>query len=43
MGVYLSEPNKQKISIEGSNASLRFVASEMQGIKEKNKNINYFI
>lgn len=42
MGVYLSEPNKQKISIEGSSANLRFVASEMQGISPKNKDINYF-
>jgi len=35
MGVYLSEPNKNKVSIEGSSQSYRFVAAEMQGFPSK--------
>lgn len=31
MGVYLSEPNKNKTTNEGSSQALRFVAAEMQG------------
>lgn len=31
MGVYLSEPNKQKVTIEGGNTVMRYAASEMQG------------
>lgn len=31
MGVYLSEPNKNKVTIEGSSQTMRFAASEMQG------------
>ena len=34
MGVYLSEPNKNKVTIEGSNQSMRYVAAEMQGFSE---------
>lgn len=31
MGVYLSEPNKEKIIQEGKNAYLSYVAAGMQG------------
>ena len=32
MGVYLSEPNKQKTIEEGKGPGLKFVAAGMQGI-----------
>jgi hypothetical protein len=32
MGVYLSEPNKEKHIAEGQNKALSFVTAEMQGM-----------
>lgn len=36
MGVYLSEPNKQKTIEEGKGPGLKFVAAGMQGISPNN-------
>lgn len=44
MGVYLSEPNKQKITVLGEGKNLKYVAAGMQGyfFFQKNKN-KYFL